>query len=206
MLNEKLALTQDDLTPYLLDLMLDKPDGAEDSGDTHLSLYVLRRNFWTWLESSTQLDDFDKRYVMGHEMVQSVHQDMRPRYNNEDHLYELLLKMDRCLLGYQFRHLHFEEVLSPGVPLRVANRGVVWVRIPPEQLLTGGTVTVSLRALEPDSPIRLTSLTPLRPLGGLRGSAVRLSGWPNYGQITGINCEYDNWEAVKRAQRGRKGG
>lgn len=197
-----LDLRQEDLIPYLGELVLESGKEAH-SGDTHLSPYVLRRHFWTWLQSSTQLSDYDKRYVMGHQMYLGQ-EDMRPRYNNQDQLWELCQKMDRCILGYQFRRRHLLTEVSPAAV--ADNCGVLWLRISGEQLAAGGNLCLYAFAHETGDPIRLEALSPLRPLGGLKVHTVDQMGWPERKHTTGINTEYDNWLALQRAQAGKKGG
>lgn len=68
---------------YALECELEKLDGGEkDDTCQHLTLYVLRRNFWTWLEALSTLTDMEKRYIMGHEMIVDKHS-IRSSYNDE---------------------------------------------------------------------------------------------------------------------------
>lgn len=204
----QLQFTKKDWKPYLIDLLLEEASNASataDSSDTHLSLYVLRRNFWTWLESSTQLSDMEKRYVMGHEMYKARYEDLRPRYNNEDQLYEMLLKMDHCILGQYFSQNHLQMELTPDTSLIVDNRGIVWLHLSHQQLLTGSTLTLRAIARETNDAIRFTTVSPPRALGGLHGENLQLTGWPASRALPGINCEYDNWEAAQNALHRKRG-
>ena len=51
----------------------------------NLTLYVLRRNFWTWMQYGTSCTKLDKLYVMGHEMTRD-RKNLRPHYATPDSL------------------------------------------------------------------------------------------------------------------------
>lgn len=44
-------------------------DPSDTDGSQHLTLYVLRRNFMTWLGGKTNLNEQQQHYLMGHEIA-----------------------------------------------------------------------------------------------------------------------------------------
>lgn len=50
---------EDDLLPA---------DGAE-AEDLQVSTYLLRHDFWTWMQASTELSAEQKRYFFGHSIM-----------------------------------------------------------------------------------------------------------------------------------------
>ena len=109
-----------DLACYSLDANIERLKNKRDAiyeGEA-LCLYVLRKNFWTWAEAETQMTDHEKRYVMGHEISDENGRDVRPRLNDENLLWEICQKMDRCVFCLDLhrslleRELHVKESIS----------------------------------------------------------------------------------------------
>lgn len=168
--------------------------------DQQLTLYVLRRNFWTWLESSTRLTDFEKRFIMGHEMDLNG-RSLRAEYNDENRLWTILQKMDRCVLG---KELHQQSLYAAPVkdqPIFITDRGLVRINITKEMLMNGGTLSINVTTTEPGDAITIKSLSPIRKLGGLTVRAEVVS-YPKVSvSDAGINCEYENWLAHQAPSR-----
>ena len=91
-----LKLNRQDMYIYALEHISERfSDSPEDGKDLqHLSLYVLRKNFWTWLQALTTLSDYEKRVVMGHDLDGKK----REHFNDENLLWNLCCKMDTAVL------------------------------------------------------------------------------------------------------------
>lgn len=180
-----------------IDALLEQlDDGMLHEEGQHLTLYALRRNFWTWMASQTQLSDFDKRYVMGHEMDVDG-KSVRSRYNDENLLHILGQKMDRCILN---RTLHEPAIvlqLQADKNTAILNRGVFHVHITKAMLQSGKKLRLHLTTEEPGEAVYLTALSALRQLGvELEVETMPMPVSEN--TATGINTEYENWTAHKR--------
>lgn len=188
----KLRLSAEELLPYYVDIQLDDADGDELQ---NLSLYVLRRNFWTWLASSTQLTDLEKRYVMGHEMkVNKL--DMRLRYNNENRLWNILCGMDQCVIS---KKLHEEFITYPmavGDCVRIENQGIVRVWVPKEAIVEGGVLFVDMSTEHSGEAVQMRVVEKPRGNFAMEASVDDLEPKKLYSRI---NCQFENWEAHKRA-------
>ena len=204
--SQQLRLPQRDMYIYLLDSLIEQGNSGKgiSSGiseqDQQLTLYVLRRNFWTWLESSTRLTDFEKRFIMGHEMDLNG-RSLRAEYNDENRLWTILQKMDRCVLG---KELHQQSLYAAPVkdqPIFITDRGLVRINITKEMLMNGGTLSIHVTTTEPEDAIILKSLSPIRKMGGLTVSA-EITSYPDASvSNSGINCEYENWMAHQAPKR-----
>ena len=180
-----------------IDALLEQlDDGMLHEEGQHLTLYALRRNFWTWMASQTQLSDFDKRYVMGHEMDVDG-KSVRPQYNDENRLYALGQKMDRCILN---KTLHEPSIVLPLQPDKITvikNRGIFRVNITEKMLQSGKKLHLHLTTEEPGEAVYLTALSANRQLGV--GYEVKMMPAPvSENTAVGINTEYENWTAHKR--------
>lgn len=204
--SQQLRLPQRDMYIYLLDSLIEQGNSGKgiSSGiseqDQQLTLYVLRRNFWTWLESSTRLTDFEKRFIMGHEMDLNG-RSLRAEYNDENRLWTIRQKMDRCVLG---KELHQQSLYAAPVkdqPIFITDRGLVRINITKEMLMNGGTLSIHVTTTEPEDAIILKSLSPIRKMGGLTVSA-EITSYPDASvSNSGINCEYENWMAHQAPKR-----
>ena len=109
-----------DLVCYSLDANIERLKNKRDAiyeGEA-LCIYVLRKNFWTWAEAETRLTDHEKRYVMSHEISDENGRDVRPRLNDENLLWEICQKMDRCVIvgivGYGVKEIENAVILHEG--------------------------------------------------------------------------------------------
>lgn len=191
--SNNLKLKLKDLYVFMLEAEIEKLSGnailADE--DQQLTLYVLRRAFWTWCMSLTTLTDFEKRYIMGHDMKEDMHS-VRSQYNDENYLWLICQKMDRCILGAPL-HESFLSVNLEQTPLvQIDNRGVLQIRLTKEMLAKGGTLIGSITTEETGEPISLTALSPVRG-SGLRISQVDILPILARTELpSGINCEYEN--------------
>lgn len=198
--SQQIRLPQRDMYIYMLENLIEQQNKGNKTSsgiaeqDQQLTLYVLRRNFWTWTESSTRLTDFEKRFIMGHEMDLKG-RSLRAEYNNENRLWGICQKMDRCVLS---KSLHQQELYvtpATGNPVIIEDRGLVRINVTKEMLMSGSTLSLNLITTEAGDTITLKSLSPVKKLGGLTVSA-EITSYPNVAASdTGINCEYENWLA-----------
>ena len=189
----KIKLSLADLAPYLVDQLADDMEITGDE-DQVLELYVLRRTFWTLQNSCTQLSDHDKRYVMGHK-IEVDRKDKRGLYNDEDRLWRICQKMDRCVYS---RQLHEETItfrLVDTSPLMIDNRGILRLHIPPEQLARGGELLLSVITEECGDAVTLQICDSPRPYERLIPD-VEVTPLPVVREYpSGINCEREVWAA-----------
>ena len=168
--------------------------------DQQLTLYVLRRNYWTWTESSTRLSDHDKRFLMGHEMDLDG-RSQRSAYNDENRLWEMLQKMDRCVLSKELHQQNLYATPAKGQPIFIEDRGLVRIIITKDMLQSGGTLSINVTTTEAGDTIELKALSPIRKLGGLTVHTEVVSYPKTFASDVGINCEYENWLAHQAPSR-----
>lgn len=203
--SQQLRLPQRDMYIYMLDNLIEQqtkrnktsPEIAEQN--QQLTLYVLRRNFWTWLASSTRLSDFEKRYIMGHEMDLDG-RSQRSKYNDENRLWTILQKMNRCVLGKELHQAQLYITPVKDQPTFIEDRGLVRFIITKEMLQSGGTLSINITMTEAGDGITIRSLSPVKKLGGLMVTA-KIAPYPCVHISEGINCEYENWLAHQSPKR-----
>lgn len=198
MLNQ-LRIPRNELILYMAHMITEDDKDKESS---HLSLYVLRRNFCSWIQGETLMDPMRRSYVMGHTMWEGK-KDLRQRYNGEDSLWEMLQRMDRAVLNGNYKRPPYYHVLSPNSPtINLSDQGVAIIDI--SQLPAGGTIRITAIASEADDPILLTSNHPAvrKALRTMQAQVISLEPGK---QILPINTETDEraaWSTViSRAKR-----
>lgn len=186
-------LRKRDLLWYQMEQILRSEEGgAKEDEKEHLSLYALRRNFWSWLESLTQATDFEKRYIMGHKMLLEG-KDHRIEYNDEEILWRILQKMDRCILCERLHRSFVQHRLESNQPLLLQNRGICQIVVPEDILRTGGVIRIRATTVESGDAIALKTVTGKSAINSID---VECASWPeSMKSCTGINCEYEAWEA-----------
>ena len=189
--NIKLSLA--DLAPYLVDQLAEDTELSGDD-DQILELYVLRRTFWTLQNSCTQLSDFEKRYVMGHK-IEVDRKDQRGTFNDEDKLWRICQKMDRCVYSRQLHEKALKASLTGSAPLLIENRGMLYLHIPRELLALGGELALDVITEERGDEVTLQICDSPRPYDrlNLKYETSPLPAPQAY--PSGINCERDIWEA-----------
>lgn len=193
----RLSITTEALSTYLLDMIADQGEKAGESSDLHLASYVLRRNFWTWLQSSTQMTEMEKRYVMGHKMlIDNV--DIRPRYNAPERLWNICRKMDRHAISLILHHKNIKLQMHLGQEVSLGNCGIIRVKIPKEQLTSGGTLNIQAITNECGDKVIVKALSPVKPFGNITATGKVVDCMPAEETPTGINCEYDNYQVLER--------
>lgn len=155
-----------------------------------LCLYVLRKNFWTWAEAETQMTDHEKRYVMGHEISDENGRDVRPRLNDENLLWEICQKMDRCVFCLDLHRSLLERELHVKESISFSNCGTVTFNISPEVLKAGGEIVIHCKAEEVNDPIIYETPKAVTPLKKMTAEVSPFPVFPH--NRTGINCQYEN--------------
>lgn len=191
-----LKMKQKDMYIYMLEAEIEKlsenPICAEK--DQQLTLYVLRRAFWTWCEALTTLTDFEKRYIMGHDMKIDAHS-VHSRYNDENLLWTICQKLDHCVIG---KDLHKNRLLiepKESSLFQVENRGLVLIHLTRDMLAKGGILQCYATSEEAGENLSLVSLSALRKYGKLITEAEVVPVPVKNELPVGINCEYENWMA-----------
>ena len=201
-----LKLKKEDMYVYMLDAEIEKRSGNSGCADQdqQLTLYVLRRAFWTWCEALTSLADFEKRYIMGHDMKVDNHS-VHSRYNDENLLWSICQKLDRCVLS---KALHEESLFirpTENGTFQVENRGIIHIHLSKDMLSKGGTLRGSVTTEEAGEAVSLLSRSTLRQYGKIAPCAEVLPAPVKNAPTVGINCEYENWLAHMRCARSSGG-
>ena len=137
---------------------------AEDNTeDLRVSTYLLRHDFWTWMQASTELSAKEKRYLFGH-IISDGRVDQRPLFNNETRLWDMLVKLDHMIKYYPLHETRLHRTLLPNSSLSIPNVGHYTLQLSSELLRTGGQVTIVLQANEYNDPITMKTLTPTKPI------------------------------------------
>ena len=195
----QINISTEEMYGYALECALEQLNNSKKTNDVcrHLTLYALRRNFWTWLESLSGLADMEKRYVMGHEMIKD-RKDIRKTYNDENLLYEIYQKMTRSIISFE-RH---EELMTVKVdsshPVCDQNAGIRKIVIPEELLRKGGTLTIFAVTTEPGDALILASKR------ALPRRETTVNEIPATHQWTRINCGFEEWLAHRKRNRALK--
>lgn len=168
----------------------------------HLSLYILRKSFCTWLFSSTELDEMERLYLMGHKMLQS-RKDLRPIYNDEDRLQLILQKMNRFVL-FPEKYFCEKELLMDNLSLHsFQDTSYAIVRIPPSMLTNACSLHLHIEANESNDSVKVELLTPLRGVFSSISATVAESHCPSIEFPTEILTEFDS-PAIAQACRKAK--
>lgn len=180
------------LARYSLDANIERLKNKHDTiyeGEA-LCLYVLRKNFWTWAEAETQLTDHEKRYVMGHKISDEDGRDVRPHMNDENLLWEICQKMDRCVFCLDLHRSFLELELHANESISFSNCGTVTFNLSPEVLKAGGEIVIHCKAEEVNDPIIYETPKAVTPLKKMTAQVSSFPVFPH--NRTGINCQYEN--------------
>lgn len=198
---KQIKLSVEDLVPYIVDkLAKDRESGIHEDKDEVLALYVLRRTFWTLLNSCTQLSDHEKRYVMGHK-IEVDGKSVRDKYNDEDRLWRICQKMDRCVYSRVLHADTLTETLSADQPLMIENRGILFLHIPEALLARGGALLIDVCTEDCGGAVTLRVLDALRPYFKSLSPQLTTEEVPASDTISGINTEYEVWVAHQKPAR-----
>ena len=161
-LKKSIRVSEEVMTNCTLDLLLSEedllPSDKDGAEDLRIVTYVLRHDFWTWMQASTELSADEKRYLFGH-AIYNGKTDIRPLYNNEDILWDMLIKLDHTIKYYPLHAPLFQGEIGPVSTLSAPNKGHYTLTLSPELLRTGGRVTMVLQANEYDDPIIMKTLS-----------------------------------------------
>lgn len=202
----QLKVPRSDLILYMAHMITDDADasGADGEEPSHLSLYILRRNFCTWVQGETQMDEMQRSYVMGHAMRDGK-KDLRQRYNGEDSLFRILQMMDAAILNGDYDRAPYDFTLALNSSIAVANRGAIKVHIPPPP--SGYAVRITAVALEPNCPIQISADNPAAKKV-IKSMQTEITSCAKSESFPPLNTECDEWNAWKsvlsRAKRAAK--
>lgn len=181
-----------DMYAYENDLL---PKNEDDAEDLRVCTYLLRHDFWTWMQASTELSEDEKRYLFGHAIYDGM-VDKRPMFNYENWLWDMLLKLDHTVKYLPLHEIKFRGILGPDSSLSAPNVGQFTLRLSPELLRTGGQVTIMMQANEYDDPISMKTLTPTKTIfQGEQCLQLQALLLPHTREDTyrhRINTDYDN--------------
>lgn len=195
---QKIGLTTEDYAFFYADTILAPNIGK---GEISFHLYILRRNFYSWLQGLSQLSQLERSYLMGHSMVVNQ-EDLRPSYNSEDALYRILQIMDRVMLNPAQLRPPYIQTLRPETPIQISNQGAIIFSIPPKYLTSSCEIRLSLLAGEPDSHITVSARSPVRPFGKILVEGEVISH-PAFEDMPPVSMDAHNLYAWTRFKRER---
>lgn len=155
---ETMMTCTQDMFAYEDDLL---PADVAEAEDLQVSTYLLRHDFWTWMQASTELSAEQKRYFFGHSIMDGG-SDQRPLYNDETILWEMLVKLDHTIKYLPLHESRLRGTIAPDACLSIPNMGRYTLQLSPELLRTGGRVTIVVQANEYDDPITVKTLSPTK--------------------------------------------
>lgn len=156
---KKARIPQSLLEMCSLDMWAYEPSLSEEADeDLHVTTYLLRHNFFTWLQGATTLTADEKAYYMGHAIYNNG-KDIRPTFNYEDWLYQMLLKLDHDIKCPSLRRAYLQTIITGDCSVSVGERGIYDITLTPEILQRGGTLRLSLQAKEVGDTIRIIPQT-----------------------------------------------
>ena len=84
---------------------------------------------------------------MGHEMDLNG-QSQRPKYNDENRLWGICQKMDRCVLSKELHQVQLYITPVKDQPTFIEDRGLVRIIITKEMLQSGGNLSINVTTTE----------------------------------------------------------
>ena len=133
----------------LSELSNDKTFAPDDT----LSLYVLRHNFWTWLQYGTLCTKNEKLYVMGHSM-KNTGKNLRPLFSEPSALLNIKTKMDAFMILREFQSATL--LLDPfDVDSDLSNIGIHDIGLGGAYLRDGQALIINVQTLEENDHITL---------------------------------------------------
>lgn len=189
-----LSMNKAEMYCYQIERLSEQYEGATGDEEQSLTLYVLRRNFWTWLQALTELTDREKQLVMGHKLEED---EKRKSYNDENWLWDICEKMDRCVISKVLHKEHFYLKFNEKRGVAFKNHGLCRFVLTPEMLENGVSLRMSVTAEEPGEAIHLTAHSPVHSIGGIKPE-VKIFGIQGEANKRSINCEYANWCAHQK--------
>ena len=133
--------------------------------DENLTLYVLRRNFWTWMSYGTSCTKYEKLYVMGHEMKRDG-RNLRPQFAAPDKLERIRLCMNQfVIMPYPASRNVITYPLAwgrdPMKSVSLSEAGYAQVHIRREAVQQRSCCKIVVRTLEAGDYLHLELLTPI---------------------------------------------
>jgi hypothetical protein len=133
----------------LSELSNDKTFAPDDT----LSLYVLRHNFWTWLQYGTLCTKNEKLYVMGHSM-KNTGKNLRPLFSEPSALLNIKTKMDAFTILREFQSATL-LLDSFDVDSDLSNIGIHDIGLGGAYLRDGQALIINVQTLEENDHITL---------------------------------------------------
>lgn len=130
--------------------------------DENLTLYVLRRNFWTWLQYGTQCSKLEKLYVMGHKMERD-NRNMRTHFSSPKASLKIWCYMQQFVILPELRKDITKVIPDPAQYESFRDIGFTDITFDPECWIGGPTVTLKadINCLDPGDQITIEALTPV---------------------------------------------
>lgn len=181
-----------------LELSLIKCSRSPDyDPDDDLTLYALRRNFWTWIQYGTPCTRMEKLYVMGHKMMENG-VDVRPRYSTPQSLQGISTKMEKFAILQEI-HLHTVILYEPGHTEYIPECGFKRIEIYSDHIRDSQTITMQFNSVEANDRLEIELCSPL--MDGLSVDAtykVTSMAPPMERRMSLIN-ESSTWEAIENS-------
>ena len=193
-----IKVSNNDLACYYLDATIERRGKWKDSiydGEA-LCLYVLRKNFWTWMEAETQLTDHEKRYVMGHTIKDEKQKSIRGEMNDENLIWDICEKMDRFVFCVALHADLLEYELHPEKQVVFSNQGMISINLSPKVLEKGGDILIECRTEDVNDVIIYETPNAITPLKSMKAMVFPIPCSSH--DRTGLNCQYENILAHKK--------
>ena len=160
-------------------------------------MYVLRRNFWTWMQGRTELDISEKRYLMGHEMlVNGIN--VRGKYNNPEAIWRMAQKMEQFGINPDLHTENVTIVLSEENPSgSKTDAGITNISVPSN----GGTLVIQATSLNPSDPIQLSVRRHPSAITQINGEYTLADMPAPISPRTSISQETANWRSFQTAKK-----
>lgn len=189
---------EDTLQMNVIEAVLDDiTEHQSESSQESLTMYVLRRNFWTWMQGRTELNILEKRYLMGHDMlIDDVN--IRGKYNNSEAIWRMALKMEQFGINPDLHTKNVTIVLNEENPSGgKTDAGIVNISVPSK----GGTLVIQATSLDPSDPIQVSVRRYPAAIIQISGEYILTDMPAPISPRTSINQETANWKSFQTAKK-----
>ncbi len=187
----KIVADNKDLDGFKVEYATNLAD-LEDEGEDCFSLYVLRRNFRTCVQSATQMTVQEKDYCMGHAIYDKNKKFMNPNFNDERYLLDIHSKLNHWLVLEQLHESAYQMNITADAPAQTAcNVGVQQISIDKDLIAKGGVLNLQVQANQPNRGIQIAMDSPVKQFKGklvFQIKSIFQERNPVH-KTTGINCD-----------------
>ena len=164
-----------------------------------LTLYVLRRNFRTWIQYGTQCTRLEKLYIMGHKMEGNGN-DVRSSYSTPQALKTIAAKLDGFTILEEY---HPQAVLltTDNATQYIQEGGFLRIAIPYAYIGEDWTVDIELNCVEKNDTLCLELCSPLAGGQTVNASYRAKSMTPTLENRQTLITESSNLAVIERIKK-----